>query len=100
MLRDLPPITVYETEITPMEEEELLEGADAVTITRDDDASFHVDGAWAKALVGRVNFNDRESLMNFERTLIRSGIIERLREAGCKEGDLVYVDDMDFEFID
>jgi GTP-binding protein len=100
MLRDLPPVTVYETEITPAEEEELLEGADAVTITRDDDASFHVDGAWAKALVGRVNFGDRESLMYFERTLIRAGIIERLREAGCKEGDLVFVDDMDFEFID
>ena len=100
MLRDLPPVTVYETEITPAEEEDFLEGADAVTITRDDDASFHVDGAWASALVGRVNFSDRESLMYFERTLIRAGIIDRLREAGCKEGDLVYVDDMDFEFID
>ena len=100
MLRDLPPVTVYETEIAPADEEELLEGADAVTITRGDDASFHVDGAWASALVGRVNFDDRESLMYFERSLIKAGIIERLREAGCKEGDLVYVDDMDFEFID
>lgn len=100
MLRDLPPITVYETEITPAEEEIVLEGADAVTITRDDDASFHVDGAWATALIGRVNFSDRESLMYFERSLIKAGIIDRLREAGCKEGDLVYVDDVDFEFID
>lgn len=100
MLRDLPPVTVYETEIAPVEEEDLLEGADAVTITRGDDASFHVDGAWAAALVGRVNFNDRESLMYFERSLIKAGIIDRLREAGCKEGDLVYVDDVDFEFVD
>ncbi len=100
MLRDLPPVTVYETEIAPAEEEELLEGADAVVITRGDDASFHVDGAWAAALVGRVNFSDRESLMYFERSLIKAGIIDRLREAGCKEGDLVYVDDMDFEFVD
>mgnify|MGYP003291483014 CR=1 FL=1 len=100
MLTDLPPVTVYETEIAPADEEELIEGADAVTITRGDDASFHVDGAWASALVGRVNFSDRESLMYFERTLIKAGIIDRLREAGCKEGDLVYVDDMDFEFID
>ncbi len=100
MLHDLPPITVYETEITPIEEEELPDGADAVTITRGDDASFHVDGAWATALIGRVNFDDRESLMYFERSLIKAGIIDRLREAGCKEGDLVYVDDIDFEFID
>ncbi len=100
MLRDLPPVTVYETEIVPADEDEVLEGADAVTITRGDDASFHVDGAWAAALVGRVNFDDRESLMYFERSLIKAGIIDRLREAGCKEGDLVFVDDMDFEFID
>ncbi len=100
MLRDLPPITIYETEILPAEEDEILEGADAVTITRGDDASFHVDGAWATALIGRVNFDDRESLMYFERSLIRAGIIDRLREAGCKEGDMVYVDDVDFEFID
>ena len=100
MLRDLPPITVYETEITPEDEAEILEGADAVTITRGDDASFHVDGAWAAALVGRVNFNDRESLMYFERTLIQAGIIQRLRDAGCKEGDQVIVGTYIMDYTD
>lgn len=100
MLRTLPPVTVYETEIAPADEEELTDGADSVTISRGDDASFCVEGAWVDALLGRVNFNDRESVMYFERALIKAGIIDRLREAGCKEGDIVYMGDIDFEFID
>ncbi|MBE6542276.1 MAG: GTPase ObgE [Ruminococcaceae bacterium] len=100
MLRDLPPILVYESEISAEDEIEVPSGADDVVITRADDASFHLEGAWIKALVGRVNFNDRESMMYFERSLIKSGIIERLREAGCEEGDLVHIDDIEFEFID
>ncbi len=100
MLRELPPVTVYEAEVTSEDETDIPDGAEAVTITRADDASFHVDGAWATALIGRINFNDRESLMYFERSLIKAGIIDRLRDAGCKEGDLVYVDDVDFEFVD
>ena len=44
---------------------------------------------WAEKLMGRVNFSDKESLMYFERSLIRGGIIDRLREAGCEEGDTV-----------
>lgn len=100
-LADLPPITVYETEITPEDEDDvMLRDAEHVTIRRADDASFHLEGAWIDALIGRVNFNDRESLMYFERSLKRSGIIEKLREAGCEEGDIVHIDDIEFEFVD
>lgn len=100
-LRELPPVTVYEAEISPAEEEgEALSGVEAVRITRADDASFHVEGEWVERLVARVNFGDRESLMYFERSLLRAGIIDRLREAGCEEGDTVHVADMEFDFID
>lgn len=101
MLVDLPPVTVYETEITPEDEEDgILYGVENVTIRRADDASFHLEGAWIDALVNRVNFNDRESMMYFERSLTKSGLIDRLREAGCEEGDIVHIDDIEFEFID
>ncbi len=101
MLADLPPITVYETEITPEDEaEENIHGVENVVIRRADDASFHLEGEWVEALINRVNFNDRESLMYFERSLSKSGLIDRLREAGCEEGDIVHIDDIEFEFID
>lgn len=101
MLRELPPITVYEPEITPEKEEgELLHGAENVVIRRGDDASYILEGAWIDALLGRVNFNDRESLMYFERSLTKYGIIQRLRDAGCEEGDTVHIGDITFDFID
>jgi len=101
MLRELPPITVYESEITPEDEDE-FEGkdADSVTVWRADDASFHLEGAWIDALMGRVNFGDRESMMYFERSLTKFGIIQKLRDAGCEEGDIVHINDFEFEFVD
>ena len=73
--------------------------ADDVLITRESDGSYRASGAWIDALVGRVNFNDRESLMYFERSLSKYGIIDKLREAGCEEGDEVWIDDISFEFV-
>ncbi len=101
MLRELPPILVYESEITPEDEDEMDgKDADSVTIWRADDASFHLEGAWLDALMGRVNFGDRESLMYFERSLVKFGIIQKLRDAGCEEGDMVHIGDFEFEFVD
>lgn len=101
MLRDLPPILTYEAEFTPAEEEtEDTSGIESIRIYRADDASFHVEGDWVERLVNRVNFNSGESLMYFERSLIMAGVIDRLREAGCEEGDTVHVMDVEFDFID
>jgi len=77
-----------------------IKGVEGVVISREDDASFRLSGAWVEALVNRVNFFDRESMMYFERSLTKSGLIDRLREAGCEEGDMVKIDDIEFEFID
>ncbi|MBQ8188064.1 MAG: Obg family GTPase CgtA, partial [Clostridia bacterium] len=89
------------SEITPEDEEAAdAAGAEDVVITRGDDAVFTLTGRWIEALMGRVNLNDRESLMYFERSLVKSGIIDRLREAGCQEGDMVRIDDFEFDFVD
>ncbi len=99
MLRTLPPVMVYETEFTPEDEAVDLSGVENVRIFRTDDAAFNLEGQWIDALVNRVNFNDRESMMYFERSLSKSGLIERLREAGCDEGDLVRIGDIEFNFV-
>ncbi len=101
ILATLPPITVYESEIIPEEEhEEDLSGSDAVTIRRGDDASYIVEGEWIEKLVDKINFYDKESLMYFERSLIKGGIIDKLRTAGCEEGDTVNVCGLEFDFVD
>jgi len=99
-LRTLPPTLTYETEITPEDLEVSDEGAEDVTISRGDDAAFVVEGRWADALIDRINFNDRESMLYFENSLVKCGIIDKLREAGCEEGDTVRIAGFEFDFID
>lgn len=99
MLESLPPLTIYEADYEP-EDAILADGDDhAVTITRDDKGTYVVEGEWLFNLVGQVNFEDRESLMFFQRVLLKSGVIEKLREAGCKDGDSVSMYDFEFDFI-
>ena len=91
------PVAAPEAEA---EVEDEMSGSEAVTIRRADNAAFIVEGEWAEKLVNRVNFSDKESLMYFERSLIKGGIIDRLRAAGCEEGDTVCVCGIEFDFIE
>ena len=99
MLEELPPLTIYEAEYT--EEDSMYNEEDdhAVTITRDDKGTYIVEGEWLYNLVGQVNFEDRESLMFFQRVLLKSGVIDKLREAGCQDGDSVSMYDFEFDFV-
>ena len=99
MLAELPPLTIYEADYMP-EDTVLADSEDhAVTITKDSKGTYVVEGEWLFNLVGQVNFEDRESLMFFQRVLLKSGVIEKLKEAGCKDGDSVSMYDFEFDFV-
>lgn len=99
MLEELPPLTIYEADYAP-EDAVLSDGDDhAITITKDEKGTYVVEGEWLFNLVGQVNFYDRESLMFFQRVLIKSGVIAKLSEAGCKDGDAVSIYDFEFDFV-
>ena len=99
MLKELPPLTIYEADYMP--EDTVLADSDdhAVTITKDSTGTYVVEGEWLFNLVGQVNFEDRESLMFFQRVLLKSGVIDKLKEAGCKDGDNVSMYDFEFDFV-
>ena len=99
MLIELPPLKIYETEYT--EEDAVLSDSDdhPITITKDEKGTYVVEGEWLFNLVGQVNFYDREFLMFFQRVLLKSGVIDKLREAGCKDGDAVSIYDFEFDFV-
>ena len=61
--------------------------------------TYVVEGEWLFNLVGQVNFYNRESLSFFQRVLLKSGVIEKLKEAGCKDGDAVSIYDFEFDFV-
>ena len=96
-LSKLPPITRYEAEPAPVIPEEEI-GRQKVTVTKHEGV-FFVEGEWLLRLLRTINFDDSESLQYFQRVLISSGIIDALREHGVEEGDLVRIDDFEFEFV-
>ena len=94
MLSSLPAQERYEE--APAELEESLKG---FTITMDHDV-YVVEGPSIERLIASVNFDDHESLLWFQATMQRGGIINALRKAGAKEGDTVRMDDMEFDFVE
>ena len=96
-LETLPPVLVYET--TYVKPETVIDRNDhEVTITVEK-GEYIVEAEWLWRLVGSVNFEDRDSLNYFQRVLRKSGVIDRLVEAGVKDGDTVTIYDFSFDFV-
>ena len=95
-LSTLPPVARYEPEaiVSPVEEKDERE----VTITKEED-TYIVEADWLLKLIETVNFSDRESLQYFQRVLKKSGVIDKLEEAGVREGDSVVIYDIAFDYI-
>ena len=96
-LSKLPPIQIFEPEMSIDEEEYADDGA-GFEITRENDV-FVVSGSWIEAVGGSVNFSDNESLAYFQRALLNSGVIEALINKGIEEGQIVRIGDLEFEFV-
>ena len=97
MLETLPPLTVYEPEIT--EEDEIVTKGDRTTTIRRENDTYYVEGDWLYNLMGQINTGDYESLAFFSRVLQKAGVIEMLEEKGCKDGDTVHIYEFEFDFV-
>ena len=60
---------------------------------------YVISGSWIEAVGGSVNFSDQESLQYFQRALLKRGVIEDLINMGIKEGEIVQIGDLEFEFV-
>jgi GTP-binding protein len=98
-LKDLPPLTVYEAEITPEDEALRSVSGEKVTTVRRENNKYIVEGEWLFNFMGQINFGDYESLNFFQRVLVKNGVIDKLREAGVEEGDTVSIYDFEFDFV-
>ena len=95
-LQSLPPIRRYEADYTPPAP--AGGSADDLVIRREDDV-WIVEGVWLSRLLGRVNLDDYESRMYFDRVLRQSGLSDRLEKQGIQEGDTVSLYDCEFEYV-
>jgi len=64
------------------------------------DNVYTVTGAWMKNIVDSTNFDDPDSLQYFQRIIRKKGVIDALKKAGVKEGELVRMYDLEFEYIE
>ena len=96
-LTELPPLTLYEREL----EEEVPENPKDKSVTvKNVNGVYVVEGEWLYRFMGSINFDDRESLMHFEKVLRENGVIEALEKAGCGEGKTVSIYDFEFDFVE
>lgn len=95
-LRLLPPVTVYESEL-PQETAEATGVRE--TVIRRENNTFFVEGDWIYNLMGRINFDDYESLNYFQRVLQTAGVFAMLEERGCHDGDTVSIYGFEFDFV-
>lgn len=94
-LAELPPVKVYEPDFMLVEE---ISDLQEFTITKQDGV-FFVEGKWILNLMNNINPNDYDSMQYFQNVLVKSGIINALKEAGIEDGDLVSIYDVEFNFI-
>ena len=66
-------------------------------ITRENN-TFIIDGKEIENVMRRVNFSDYESLAYFHNTLKKMGIESELKRRGIKEGDIVKIFDLEFQY--
>ncbi|NLZ37922.1 MAG: GTPase ObgE [Clostridiales bacterium] len=96
-LEKLPAIKIYEPEIDPCDN--AADRDDRYIEITNVDGTYVVESEWLLRLMRDINFDEKESLMYFQRVLRTSGVIEALEEKGCKNGDTVSIYDFEFDFV-
>ncbi len=95
-LESLPPITVYEP--TYVERPPEVDLSEPMEIHREDDGTWIVEGPALQRLMANVNFGDYESRNWFDKMLRQCGLFDRLEEMGIRDGDIVSLYNLEFEY--
>ena len=94
-LQNLPPVVVYES--TYVERPPEVDTSGEVEIRQFDD-TWVVEAPWLQRLMANVNFGDYESRNWFDQKLRQSGLFDKLESMGIKDGDIVSLYDLEFEY--
>lgn len=72
----------------------------SINITREDNGTFVVSGGKIDNFIRGVILSDTRSFAYFQTKLQEMGIIDMLKERGLKNGDIVKIKDIEFEYMD
>lgn len=79
--------------------EKLFEKDTEIRVYKRDDTYF-VEGDPIEELLRRTNFEDYESIMYFEKTLENMGVMDRVRDLGVGDGDIVNIGGFEMEYLE
>ena len=65
----------------------------------EDSKVYIIEGTFVDRLLLAVNIHDPDSLRYFHKVLMKKGIMTELREMGIKDGDMVRLNDFEFEYL-
>lgn len=60
---------------------------------------YIINGTFVDRILSAVNVNDADSLRYFHKVLNNKGIMSELREMGIKDGDIVRLNNFEFEYV-
>ena len=61
--------------------------------------TYYVFGTFVDRLLSAVNIHDADSLRYFHKVLKNKGVLDKLREMGIQDGDMVSLNDFEFEYL-
>lgn len=101
LLDSLPEVAVWEPEINTAQEHKVyrFEPTDSFVIRREGGA-FIVDGTEFDKLVKMTNFAQSDAVVRFQRILRERGVDDALRARGAKDGDVIRVGELEFDFVE
>ena len=88
-----PPIEVEEFDFDKKDEH-------SIVISREDDGTFVVSGGRIDNFARGVVLSDSLSFAYFQNRLKEMGVIDMLKERGLKNGDVVKIKDIVFEYVE
>jgi len=73
---------------------------DSILITRDDDGAFVLSGGRIDNFIRGVVLSDNRSFAYFQKVLQEMGVIDMMKQRGLKNGSIVKIKDIVFEYTD
>lgn len=73
-----------------------------ISVERNEEEGYDIyviEGSFVDRLLSAVNVNDADSLRYFHKVLKNKGIFDEIREMGIKDGDMVRLNDFEFEYV-
>ncbi|MCL2400095.1 MAG: GTPase ObgE [Defluviitaleaceae bacterium] len=71
---------------------------ESVTVEKDEEGIYLVEGPGIERLLGYTNMNDEKGFAYFQKFMREKGIIEQLESLGIEEGDTVQMYEFEFDY--